>query len=147
MHSDYVIKQLKAYSKGTAISFLSRNDLLNIKIVLPTLEEQNLIYLNAVNKNFNNERRLLFEKYEEQITLKGTLICKSQKQLDAFEKIGARKQAVTLAFSNGKACDMLIFGISKKRNNFLNTGEFLKQDYDIALKVVQPRLIPGGILI
>lgn len=39
------------------------------------------------------------------------------------------------------------FGISKKRNNFLNTGEFLKQDYDIALKVVQPRLIPGGILI
>lgn len=86
-------------------------------------------------------------KYEEQITLKGTLICKSQKQLDAFEKIGARKQAVTLAFSNGKACDILIFGISKKRNNFLNTGEFLKQDYDIALKVVQPRLIPGGVLI
>ena len=68
LHSDYVIKQLKAYSKGTAISFLSRNDLLNIKIVLPTLEEQNLIYLNAVNKNFNNERKLLFEKYEEQIT-------------------------------------------------------------------------------
>ena len=28
-------------------------------------------------------------KYEEQITLKGTLICKSQKQLDAFEKITA----------------------------------------------------------
>lgn len=68
LQSDYVLKQVKAYSKGTAISFLSRNDLLNIKIVLPNLEEQNLIYLKAVNKDFYDEKKLLFEKYEEQIT-------------------------------------------------------------------------------
>lgn len=85
-------------------------------------------------------------KHEEQITIKGTLICKSQRQLEQFEKIAARKKEVTLAFSSGKAFDILIFGINKKRNNFLNTGEFLKQDYDIALRVVQST-IPLGVLI
>ena len=85
--------------------------------------------------------------FEEEISIKGTLICKSQKQLDDFEKIAARKKSVTVAFSSGKALEIIILSLGKKRNNFLNTGEFLKQDYDIALKVVQPRLIPGGILI
>lgn len=66
--SDYVLKQVEAYSKGTAITFLSRNDLLNIKINLPSLEEQKSIYLKAVNKDFSNEKKQLFEKYEEQIT-------------------------------------------------------------------------------
>lgn len=74
--------------------------------------------------------------YEEEITLKGTLICKSQRQLDDFEKIGKNKKAVTLAFSNGKAFDILILNLNKKRSNFLDTGEFLKQEYDISLQIV-----------
>ncbi len=75
-------------------------------------------------------------RHEEQILLKGTLICRSQKQLNAFEKMAARKRAVTMAFSNGKAFEILIFSLNKKRNNFLNTGEFLKQEYQIDLQVI-----------
>ena len=85
--------------------------------------------------------------YEEQITLKGTLICKSQRQLDDFEKVGKSKREVTLAFSNGKAFDVLILGLNKKRGSFLNTGEFLKQDYDISLQVVGSTQSIGGILV
>ena len=86
-------------------------------------------------------------KYEEQVTLKGTLICKSQRQLDDFEKVGKSKREVTLAFSNGKAFDVLILGLNKKRGSFLNTGEFLKQDYDINLQVVGSTQSIGGILV
>lgn len=75
-------------------------------------------------------------QYEEQILLKGTLICKSQRQLDEFEKIGKSKRVVTLAFASGKAYDILIFTLNKKRDNFLNTGEFLKQEYTVDLQVV-----------
>ncbi len=84
--------------------------------------------------------------FEEEITIKGTLICKSQKQLDDFEKIAARKKSVTLAFSSGKALEIIILSLGKKRNNFLNTGEFLKQDYDISLKVVQNTSLLGVLI-
>ena len=84
--------------------------------------------------------------FEEEITIKGTLICKSQKQLDDFEKIAARKKSVTLAFSSGKALEIIILSLGKKRNNFLNTGEFLKQDYDIFLKVVQNTSLLGVLI-
>ena len=85
--------------------------------------------------------------YEEQITLKGTLICKSQRQLDDFEKIGKNKRAITLAFSNGKAFDILILNLNKKRDNFLNTGEFLKQDYDINLQIIGSGFKPVGVFV
>ena len=50
--------------------------------------------------------------------------------------MAARKRAITMAFSNGKAFEILIFSLNKKRNNFLNTGEFLKQEYQIDLQVI-----------
>lgn len=75
-------------------------------------------------------------KYEEQLLLKGVLICKSQNQLTEFENMAKQKKQQTLAFSNGKAYQILIFGINKTKKNFLRTGEFLEQSYQIDLQVV-----------
>lgn len=99
--------------------------------------ENRLIFFFATHQNlagFDTYQNV--GRHEEQIVLKGTLICKSQRQLNDFEKIAKRKRVLTLSFSSGKAYEILIFSINKKRTNFLKTGEFLRQDYDIDLQVV-----------
>ena len=76
-------------------------------------------------------------KYEEEISIKGTLIVKSQRQLDAFEVMAKRKEAVTLTLGNGTASTILIKNLRTIRDTFLKDGLFLKQSYTIALQVVQ----------
>lgn len=74
-------------------------------------------------------------KYEEDIVIKGTLIVRSQKQLDDFETMAKRKKAVTLAFVNGTAQTILILKIKRVTDTFLKDGLFLKQTYTINLQV------------
>lgn len=73
-------------------------------------------------------------KFEQEDSLKGTLICKSQTQLKAFEDMGKRMEAQTLASSNGEAYSVLIFSVEKTKSNFLKSGEFLRQSYSINLQ-------------
>ncbi len=75
-------------------------------------------------------------KYEETNTLKGNLIAKSQKQLKEFESMAKLKQNQTIAFSSGSAYTILIFSIAKTKRNFLQSGEFLEQAYEIELQIV-----------
>jgi phage protein U len=75
-------------------------------------------------------------KWEESSSISGTLIAKSQKQLDDFEDMAKKKLPVTLALASGKAYTVLIFDIEEKRNTFLKGGEFVKQDYTIQLQRV-----------
>lgn len=75
-------------------------------------------------------------KYEEDIVIKGTLIVKSQKQLDDFETMAKRKKAITIAFVNGTAQTILILKIKRVIDTFLKDGSFLKQNYTINLQVV-----------
>ncbi len=83
--------------------------------------------------NFNTYQDI--GKHEEDIVIKGTLIVKSQKQLDDFEIMAKRKKAVTLAMTNGTALTVLIMGMKIIRNTFLKDGLFLKQSYIINLQV------------
>lgn len=75
-------------------------------------------------------------KYEQVDSLKGTLIAKSQKELNSFENMAKRKEIQTIAFANGNAYSVLIRSIEKTRKNFLQSGEFLEQAYSIELQVV-----------
>jgi phage protein U len=75
-------------------------------------------------------------KWEQSDTISGTLICKSQKELDDFEDMAKKKLPVTLAKANGKAYTIIILSIEEKRNTFLKGGEFTRQDYTIQLQRV-----------
>ncbi len=75
-------------------------------------------------------------RHEQTDSLKGSLIAKSQKQLNDFEHMAKKKLTQTIAFSNGVAYTVLIFSIDKTRKNFLRSGEFLEQAYSIELQVV-----------
>jgi len=75
-------------------------------------------------------------KYEDSISIKGTLIVKKQSQLDNFETMATKKLPVTMVFVNGVAFSVLILEIKRVMNSFLKDGLFLKQTYTIALQVV-----------
>lgn len=75
-------------------------------------------------------------KHEQDITMGGVLIQKSQSTLEKLERIAERKAVITLAFENGKAFDVLIQNITTDKSLFLKHGEFLKQDFEITLGVV-----------
>ena len=72
-------------------------------------------------------------KEQQKDTISGVLIAKSIRILDDFEKLAAKKQPITMAFSTGVAYTVLIFSVKKTKNLFLNDGTFLKQSYTIEL--------------
>lgn len=67
LHSDYVNEQLKAFRSGTIIPHISKTDLLNIAIRLPSLEEQRAKVKGILE--ISNEIKLLQAKLES-ITVK-----------------------------------------------------------------------------
>jgi len=75
-------------------------------------------------------------KYEQRDTISGELIVKSQRALDEFENMAAKKEPITISFSTGVAYTVLIFTIQKSKKNFLRDGAFLKQSYSIELAKV-----------
>jgi len=72
-------------------------------------------------------------KEQQKDTISGILIVKSMRALDDFEKLAAKKEPLTIAFSTGSAYTILIFSIKKTKNLFLKDGSFLKQSYSINL--------------
>lgn len=75
-------------------------------------------------------------QYEEDITLNGTLICKSQQQLREFEFLAKLKTNHILTLPDGTCKTILTNDIQKNKSNFLKSGEFLRQEYSISLTVV-----------
>lgn len=74
-------------------------------------------------------------KHEEDITIEGILICKSQDQIKAFEDMAKEKKARTMSFSNGRCKTVVIMNIDIEQSNFLKTGEFLRQSFRAFLAV------------
>lgn len=72
-------------------------------------------------------------KEQQKDSISGVLIVKSMRALDDFEKLAAKKEPLTIAFSTGEAYTILIFSIKKTKNLFLKDGSFLKQSYSIEL--------------
>lgn len=71
LHSDYVVKQLFSYRQGSAIPMIRRDDLLEIIIKLPSIEEQrakvtgvNQAFIQSREAEINLQRELLGLKEE-----------------------------------------------------------------------------------
>jgi len=84
--------------------------------------------------NFDDHQAI--GKYEEKIQFDGVLIAKKQSQLDDFEKMAQEKTPKTLALPSGRAKSVIIKKLEIERSSFLKTGEFLRQNFKISLKVV-----------
>lgn len=92
LRKDYVQKQFTKYQTGTSIPYLSKDDFLNIKIRIPSLDEQKRIVesLDELSQKISNlekekERFLLGEaknKFDELASLKHTLGRPRQNILD-----------------------------------------------------------------
>ena len=75
-------------------------------------------------------------QFSKTLTLNGKLIKQSNNSLDELEAIAERKEAVTLAFEDGRALSVVIREINTDRSSLLNNGAFLVQEFDISLGVV-----------
>jgi phage protein U len=72
-------------------------------------------------------------KEEQKDSISGNLIVKSIRALDDFEKMAAKKEPITIAFSTGAAYTVLITSLTKTKSKFLRDGSFLKQAYSVEL--------------
>lgn len=75
-------------------------------------------------------------KHEEEITIRGTLICQSQQQLKEFELLGKMKTQHILTLPDGTCKTILIMALDTDRSTFLKSGEFLRQEYTLSIAVV-----------
>lgn len=79
-------------------------------------------------------------KYEQQITLTGSLIKKSNSTLEKLERIANKKKSVTLAFENGRALQVVILNINTDKSYFLANGAHIKQGFEVSLGVINGEL-------
>ncbi|DAB40815.1 MAG TPA: hypothetical protein CFH81_00465 [Sulfurovum sp. UBA12169] len=75
-------------------------------------------------------------RYEEEITIHGTLICQSQHQLKSFELLGKMKTQHILTLPDGTCKTIIITTLDTDKSTFLKTGEFLRQEYALSIAVV-----------
>lgn len=75
-------------------------------------------------------------KQQQSITLGGKLIKANNKILKPLERLAAKKQAVTLAYDDGRAASVIITSINTDASSFLSNGLFLSQDFEVSLEVV-----------
>lgn len=61
LHSDYVQQQLEAFRQGTTVSFINRDDLLKVKIKLPSIELQRA-KVSGLNEFSNKMKELQSER-------------------------------------------------------------------------------------
>ena len=83
LHSDYVQKQINSFRQGTTIPFIKRDDLLEVRVKLPSIEEQRakvewLLEISEKIKQLQNERNALAhgvstKEFNEFASLKHTL--------------------------------------------------------------------------
>ena len=72
-------------------------------------------------------------KDEESFTIAGTLILNSIDAFDELIKVGKKKEPVVLSFVNYPAVFVLIQDITLDKDTFINTGEFVKQNFKCEL--------------
>lgn len=72
-------------------------------------------------------------KSEETTEIEGTLIAKSQGQLNNFDLMARKQLPQTMAFGDGTCKTILILSTEKERTRFLKDGAFLKQKYKLTL--------------
>ena len=99
--------------------------------------KRNINFNFTANKRLGNfDRWQSVGKYEETISIDGTLIAKSQNQLKDFELMARAKSPETMAFTNGTCLTVVILNLDIDQSTFLKDGAFLRQTYKINLGVV-----------
>lgn len=92
-------------------------------------------YEYAQTKRIGNHVKLqAISKSDESFSFSGTLILKRTSSFDELEKIANKQMPVVLSFSNTSSIFVVIESIKKDMSVFLNTGEFIKQGFNIQLR-------------
>lgn len=158
LHADYITEQLLAYRVGDTFPAIRRNDLLKIKIVLPSIEEQRakvsgILELSARINQLQLERNALAHGYGEKqfnefASLKHTLGAPRQNILSYAEALisffennpSVESEKVSFAFKEKTGVDLsTAFHAIKHDINFiselLEKGEngLLLSDYKLVL--------------
>jgi uncharacterized protein len=97
----------------------------------------------SVNFNFSSVARVgnfnayqSVGKYEEEISIEGSLIAKSQSQIKKFELMAQKKEQHILAFTDGTYKKVIIKALEVDKSLFIPGGASIRQDYRITLSVV-----------
>lgn len=158
LHAAYVMQQLNAYRVGEAIPAIRRADLLNVKIALPSIEEQRakitgILELSAKINQLQAERNALAHgigkiQYNEFASLKHTLGAPRQNILSYAEALitffennkTVQSEQVNSDFKNETGVDLAtVFHAIKHDINFiselLEKGEngLVLSDYDLEI--------------
>lgn len=132
IHLDYLIYYLnsksvreyvKAYSVGTTIQFLSNKDLENIRIPIPSLQQQERI-LNAVRETHQEGliKESELEKYIE------------ERKQDFIDELSIKKHSISQYFSNLDASINALNTFLKKRDGILNIDDLISENLQITVE-------------
>ncbi len=81
----------------------------------------------------NNPKSQAVGKSDESFSFSGTLLMQKIDSFDDLVQIAERKEPVNLSFVDGSIL-VTIRSIKKDMTNFLKTGEYIKQGFNIELK-------------
>ena len=82
----------------------------------------------------NNPKYQAVGKSIENFTFSGTLIMQKVTAVDELIVIAEKKEPVILTFINASSIQVIIENISMNKSLFLNSGEFLKQEFTVKIK-------------
>ena len=103
---------------------------------LASIKDQSSFNFSAQKTIADFDQQQATGQYEKTITLAGKLIQYDNQALSLLHQIAERKKPVILAFDDGRATKVLIQGINSHKSAFLKDGQFLKQEFEVALSVL-----------
>ncbi len=88
----------------------------------------------AKTKRLGNHQKIQkVGSWEENISVKGTLIVKDVRRLYLFEELFKLKKPIRFTLPTGESFFVVIDKLSKTKSSYLKDGLHLKQDYSIEL--------------
>ena len=114
LHKDYVQFQLDNYRKGTGMSTISRQDLLNIQIFVPPLKEQKEI--------FEKEREVRFQSVAKDLGFEKEIAKLKEAQM---KDLGSKKHNIMQHLNNVKASADVLTTMMELNNGILKSDEII----------------------
>lgn len=114
LNKEYVKAQVDSFSKGAAISFISLQDLLNIKILVPSLEEQKEI--------IGREREIRFQTAAKTLGFEKEIEKLKQAQM---KDLGSKKHNIMQHLNNVKASADVLITMMELNKGVLKSHEII----------------------
>ncbi|MEH6536647.1 MAG: N-6 DNA methylase [Psychroserpens sp.] len=114
LHKDYVQFQLDNYRKGTGMSTINRQDLLNVQIFVPPLNEQKEI--------FEKEREVRFQSVAKDLGFEKEIAKLKEAQM---KDLGSKKHNIMQHLNNVKASTDVLITMMELNNGILKSDEVI----------------------